>query len=75
MIVAGTNYGQASSREQAALFPRYLGLAVVTAKSIVHSLAEPGNFGVLPPSFAEPSDYVRLKRGDTIQIVGIAEAL
>ena len=76
MIVAGANYGQGSSREQAALFDRYLGLEVVIAKSIARSHWQNlVNFGVLPLTFADPSDYDRLKRGDTIQIVGIADAL
>jgi aconitate hydratase len=76
VIVAGANYGQGSSREQAALFPRYLGLEVVIAKSIARiHWQNLVNFGVLPLTFADPSDYDRLKRGDTIQIVGIADAL
>jgi aconitate hydratase len=75
VIVAGANYGQGSSREQAALFPRYLGLEVVIAKSIARiHWQNLVNFGVLPLTFADPSDYDRLKRGDTIQIVGIADA-
>ena len=55
MIVAGANYGQGSSREQAALFPRYLGLEVVIAKSIARiHWQNLVNFGVLPLTFADP---------------------
>jgi aconitate hydratase len=75
-IVAGANYGQGSSREQAALFPRYLGLKVVIAKSIARiHWQNLVNFGVLPLTFADPSDYDRLQPGDTIRIAGVAEAL
>jgi aconitate hydratase len=76
VIVAGNNYGQGSSRENAALAPRYLGLEAVLAKSFarIHwqNLA---NFGVLPLSFTEPSDYEALQLGDVIKIEGITAAL
>ncbi|WP_449291481.1 aconitate hydratase [Nonomuraea marmarensis] len=62
-IVGGRNYGQGSSREHAAIVPRYLGLRVVIAKSFarIHwqNLA---NFGVLPLEFADESDYDRIGR-------------
>lgn len=75
-IVAGANYGQGSSREQAALLPRYLGLQVVIAKSFacIHwqNLV---NFGVIPLTFVDPSDYELLQPEDTIRITGIRDAL
>jgi len=75
-IVAGSNYGQGSSRENAAIAPRYLGLEVVIAKSFARiHWQNLVNFGVLPLTFADPSDYDRLQPGDTIRIAGIAEAL
>ena len=75
-IVAGRNYGQGSSRENAAIAPRYLGLEVVIAKSFARiHWQNLVNFGVLPLTFADPADYDRLQPGDTIRIAGIAEAL
>ena len=75
-IVAGQNYGQGSSRENAALAPRYLGLSLVVAKSFarIHwqNLA---NFGVLPLTFADPAVYDRLKPGDKLKIEKFADAL
>lgn len=66
-IVGGSNYGQGSSREHAALAPRYLGLRVVIAKSFarIHhqNLA---NFGILPLTFVDDKDYEKLNMGDVI---------
>jgi aconitate hydratase len=58
VIIGGENYGQGSSREHAALAPRYLGIRVVLVKSFarIHR-ANLVNFGILPLTFAEPSDY------------------
>lgn len=68
-IVGGSNYGQGSSREHAALAPRYLGLRAVIAKSFarIHhqNLA---NFGILPLTFIDEADYVKIEPGDTIVI-------
>lgn len=75
-IVAGANYGQGSSREHAALLPRYLGLEVVIARSIARiHWQNLVNFGVLPLTFADPSDYGRLAPGHTIRIAGVRDAL
>ncbi|WP_280554695.1 aconitate hydratase [Halomonas sp. 25-S5] len=68
-IVGGHNYGQGSSRENAALVPRYLGLQVVIAKSF--SRIHWQNlvcFGVLPLSFVDESDFDRLSEGDVLVI-------
>jgi len=66
-VVGGSNYGQGSSREHAALAPRYLGLRVVISKgfSRIHweNLI---NFGVLPLEFADPDDYDDLDEGDVL---------
>ncbi|SDK64515.1 aconitate hydratase [Billgrantia gudaonensis] len=69
VIVGGANYGQGSSRENAALVPRLLGLQVVVAKSIarIHWQNLPC-FGVLPLTFADPADYDRIERGRTLVI-------
>jgi aconitate hydratase len=67
VIVAGTNYGQGSSREHAALVPLYLGIKAVIAKSFarIHR-ANLINFGILPLVFADPGDYEALAAGDTL---------
>ena len=75
-IVAGANYGQGSSREQAALLPRYLGLEVVIAKNIARiHWQNLVNFGVLPLTFVDPSEYSLLQPEHTIRITGIRDAL
>ncbi len=57
-VIGGENYGQGSSREHAALAPRYLGVRVKIAKSFarIHK-ANLCNFGILPLTFANPEDY------------------
>jgi len=66
-IIAGDNYGQGSSREHAAIAPRYLGLRMVIAKSFarIHRM-NLVNFGILPVIFADQSLYERLELGDVI---------
>ncbi|MBD3387872.1 MAG: aconitate hydratase [Candidatus Altiarchaeales archaeon] len=75
-IVAGSNYGQGSSREHAALAPMYLGVKAVLAKSFarIHR-SNLINFGILPLEFNDPSDYDDLERGDEIAIKGLRECL
>jgi aconitate hydratase len=76
VIVAGANYGQGSSRENAAIAPRYLGLEVVIAKSFARiHWQNLVNFGVLPLTFADPADYDRLDIGDTLRLPDVAAAL
>ncbi|MCE8033684.1 aconitate hydratase [Billgrantia tianxiuensis] len=68
-IVAGHNYGQGSSRENAALVPRYLGLQVVLAKSFARiHWQNLVCFGALPLSFVDEADHARLERGDAVVI-------
>ena len=75
-VVGGRNYGQGSSREHAALAPRYLGLRVVIAKQISRIHWENlVNFGVLPLTFADESDYEEIEQGDTLALSGVPEAL
>lgn len=76
LIVAGESYGQGSSREHAALCPMYLGVKAVLARSMerIH-LANLINFGILPLSFENPSDYDRLQADDRIEIAGVRAAL
>ena len=71
-IVAGTNYGQGSSREHAALAPLYLGIKGVIAKSFarIHR-ANLINFGIVPFTFNDISDYAALELGTEIMIENI----
>ncbi|WP_280563224.1 aconitate hydratase [Chromohalobacter sp. 48-RD10] len=58
IVIGGENYGQGSSREHAAIAPRYLGLRVVIAKSFARIHHQNlVNFGVLPLTFADGDDY------------------
>jgi aconitate hydratase len=69
IIVAKANYGQGSSREHAALAPRYLGVRAVVAVSFARiHLANLINFGVVPLLFASPADYERIDHGDQVRI-------
>lgn len=76
IVVAGSNYGQGSSREHAAITPRFLGLRAVVAVSFarIHwqNLA---NFGVLALAFTNPADHDRIQQGDVLLLTGIREAL
>jgi len=67
VVVGGQNYGQGSSREHAALAPRYLGVRVKIAKSFarIHK-SNLCNFGVLPLTFADPGDYDLLEEGRSV---------
>lgn len=68
-IIGGENYGQGSSREHAAIAPRYLGLELVFAKSFARIHWENlVNFGILPLTFAQPEDYDQLEQGDVLII-------
>jgi len=68
-IVGGANYGQGSSREHAALVPRYLGLRLVIAKSYARiHWQNLVNFGVLPLEFTDPADYEDIHQGDQLVI-------
>lgn len=76
IIVGGENYGQGSSREHAALVPLYLGIRAVIAKSFarIHK-ANLINFGIVPLTFASPSDYDKISEGDEIEITGFAASV
>ncbi len=69
-IVGGDNYGQGSSREHAALAPKYLGVKAVIVRSFARiHLANLINFGIVPLTFANPADYDLLEPGDHIQVM------
>jgi len=75
-IVAGSNYGQGSSREHAALAPRHLGLVVVIAKSFARIHRQNLiNFGVLALKLGDAGDYDRLQVPDIIRLRGLHAAL
>ncbi len=76
MIVGGENYGQGSSREHAALAPRYLGVRVKLVKSFarIHK-ANLINFGIVPLTFVDPGDFEQIRQGDSISISGLKAAI
>ena len=76
IIVGGSNYGQGSSREHAALVPMYLGIRCVLAKSFarIHA-ANLINCGILPLEFEDANEYERIEEGDSLTVEGIFEGL
>ena len=76
VILGGTNYGQGSSREHAALVPLYLGVKAVIAKSFARiHVANLINFGIIPFTLENPDDYELLTEGETISIDGFRDAI
>ncbi len=72
IIVGGSNYGQGSSREHAALVPMYLGIRCVIAKSFARiHVANLINAGILPLTFADPEDYDAVAQGHTLALSDI----
>lgn len=75
-IVAGSNYGQGSSREHAALVPLYLGIKAVVAKSFARIHKDNlMNNGILPLVFADPADYDKLEHGDQLTIYNAPDSV
>ena len=78
VIVAGGNYGQGSSREHAALAPRFLGVRAVIAKSFARIHRQNLiNFGILPLQFEDASHYAIFapKGASRVVLRGVREAL
>ena len=76
IIVGGSNYGQGSSREHAALVPMYLGIRCVIAKSFARiHVANLINAGILPLTFKDPADYDLLQQGDKLHLSNILEGM
>ncbi len=72
IIVGGSNYGQGSSREHAALVPMYLGIRCVIAKSFARiHVANLINAGILPLTFANGDDYDRISEGSSLILENI----
>ncbi len=76
IIVGGSNYGQGSSREHAALAPLYLGIKAVVVQSFarIHK-ANLINAGILPLTFEIESDYEKISQGDKLSLTGLKEAV
>ena len=75
-IIGGETYGQGSSREHAALAPRYLGLRTVITKEFARiHWQNLINFGILPLNFADAVDYDRINQGDEIRIENLREQI
>lgn len=72
IVVGGSNYGQGSSREHAALVPLYLGVKAVAVKSFarIHK-ANLINSGILPLVFADPTDYDDIEQGDVLVLPNV----
>ena len=75
-VIGGENYGQGSSREHAALAPRYLGVRVKLVKSFARiHLANLINFGILPLTFETPEDYDLLAQGQVLELPEVRRLL
>ncbi len=69
IIIGGSNYGQGSSREHAALAPLYLGVKAVITKSFARiHMANLVNAGIVPMTFADESDYDKIEQSDLLEI-------
>lgn len=76
VVIGGSNYGQGSSREHAAISPRYCGVNVVLVKSFARIHRKNLiNFGILPLLFIEEGDYDRVDQHDLLVLTGIPEAV
>ena len=72
IIVGGSNYGQGSSREHAALVPMYLGVRAVITKSFARiHIANLINAGIMPLTFKNPEDYDKLNQGDKLTLTDV----
>ncbi len=76
IIVGGSNYGQGSSREHAALVPMYLGVRAVITKSFarIHA-ANLINAGIMPLTFVNPEDYDKINEGDELCLENVFEGM
>jgi aconitate hydratase len=75
-VVGGSNYGQGSSREHAALGPQYLGLRAVLTKGFARIHAQNLiNFGVLPLTFINLDDYDSIQADDVLRLTDLRRVL
>jgi aconitate hydratase len=76
LIVGGDNYGQGSSREHAAIAPRYLGVRAVIAKGFARiHWQNLVNFGILPLTFKNESDFDKVNQDDVLVLDNIRQAI
>src|SRR5690606_967856 len=76
IVVAGENYAQGSSREHAAIAPRYLGQIAVIAKSYARlGWQNLVNFGVLPLEFIRKDDYDTIDESDVVKFENLLDAI
>ncbi len=76
IIVGGSNYGQGSSREHAALVPMYLGVRAVITKSFARiHIANLINAGIMPLTFKNADDYNKLNQGDRLTLSNVFEGM
>jgi aconitate hydratase len=69
IIIGGSNYGQGSSREHAALAPLYLGVKAVIVKSFARiHMANLINAGIIPLTFVNESDYDKIEQTDELKM-------
>jgi aconitate hydratase len=75
-IVGGRNYGQGSSREHAAIGPRFLGVKAVIAKSFARIHRQNLiNFGILPLTFADPDDWQKIAPEHVLRLPDVRQAI
>ncbi|MFT6880184.1 MAG: aconitate hydratase [Arcticibacterium sp.] len=75
-VIAGENYAQGSSREHAALAPKYLGQKFTVAKSYARiGWQNLINFGIIPFEFKNTDDWEKLEQGDVLRIKNIRETI
>jgi aconitate hydratase len=75
-VVGADNYGQGSSREHAALAPRYLGVKAAIAKSFARIHRQNLiNFGILALTFIDPSDWDKIDQGDELEIYNVRDVI
>ncbi len=76
IVIGGSNYGQGSSREHAALAPLYLGVKAVITKSFARiHMANLINAGIIPMTFVNESDYDRISADDELKIADVAKQI
>ena len=76
IIIGGSNYGQGSSREHAALVPMYLGVRVVITKSFARiHVANLINSGIMPLTFKKADDYDKINQGDKLTLSNVFDGM
>ena len=76
IIIGGSNYGQGSSRDHAALVPMYLGVRVVITKSFARiHVANLINSGIMPLTFKNADDYDKINQGDKLSLANVFEGM